>query len=167
MVQRLCVLVPAATGVDHIGSTSVPGLAAKDCLDVMVRVASLDTVDLGGLASAGFRERPEDWNRSEAVDGVEVPKRVFAPPAGGRAVNVHVRPDGSATARFALLFRDYLRVEEVSRSAWGEFKLALAGSVGDLSAYGRVKQAAYPMLMRLAEQWVESVGWEPRAGSSK
>lgn len=162
LVQRLTDLAPGAIGIDHIGSTSVPGLAAKDCLDAMIRVDSLESVDLDGLVSSGFRERPEVWSRSESIDGVSIPKRVFAPSVGGRAVNVHVRLDGSATSRFALLFRDYLRADEVSRDAWGDFKLRLAESVTNIYAYGQIKQTAYPLLMRLAEQWAETAPWEPR-----
>jgi GrpB-like predicted nucleotidyltransferase (UPF0157 family) len=37
LVARLALLVPTAVAIDHIGSTAVPGLPAKDCLDVMIR----------------------------------------------------------------------------------------------------------------------------------
>ena len=40
-VEILRGLVPAAVAIDHIGSTSVPGLPAKDCLDLMVQVVEL------------------------------------------------------------------------------------------------------------------------------
>lgn len=73
-------LLPEATQVDHIGSTSVPGLAAKDCIDLMVQVPSLDASDVGArLAKAGHRLRPEPWNREETSFGVTYRKQVFAP----------------------------------------------------------------------------------------
>ncbi|MFJ6572240.1 GrpB family protein [Streptomyces sp. NPDC091292] len=81
-----------AVAIDHIGSTSVPGLPAKDCIDVQMRVRSIDevrTVPL--LAAIGFRCRPESWNRSEISGGRRCSKLVFAPPVGARSCNVHVR----------------------------------------------------------------------------
>ena len=53
--------VKAAIGpvaVDHIGSTSVPGLAAKDCIDIQVRVTTLDEdLIVSRLERIGFRYR--------------------------------------------------------------------------------------------------------------
>ncbi len=84
LVSRLEHLVPAAVAVDYIGSTSVAGMPAKDCIDAMVRVRSLTDADFGALVADGFRERPEDWNQMETFDEATYPKRVFAPPPGGR-----------------------------------------------------------------------------------
>src|SRR4051795_8173481 len=51
--------LPDALAVDHIGSTSVPGLAAKDCLDLMVQLAQLhEGAVTAALAARGFRVRP-------------------------------------------------------------------------------------------------------------
>ncbi len=161
LVDRLRQLVPSATAVDHIGSTAVPGLCAKDCLDAMVRVTALPGADLTPLLDAGFRERPEEWNRAETIDGVAHPKRVFAPPIGGRPVNVHVREAGSATARYALLFRDYLRADQDSRDSWGQFKTRLAETEADIYAYGQIKATIQPRLMTLAERWAVDSGWQP------
>lgn len=91
MAAWLARSLPGAEATDHIGSTSVPGLPAKDCIDLMVRVESLPDTDLRPLANAGYRERPEQWNRVETLGTTEHPKRVFAPPVGGRSVNIHVR----------------------------------------------------------------------------
>lgn len=54
MAAELARLLPDALAVDHIGSTAVPGLPAKDCIDVMVRVDSLAGIDLGPLSAAGY-----------------------------------------------------------------------------------------------------------------
>jgi GrpB-like predicted nucleotidyltransferase (UPF0157 family) len=62
IAARLAQMIPGAKAPDHIGSTSVPGLPAKDCIDLMVRVGSLPDVDLSPLTQAGYRERPEEWN---------------------------------------------------------------------------------------------------------
>ncbi|MBO2446443.1 GrpB family protein [Actinomadura barringtoniae] len=149
----------AALAIDHVGSTSVPGLAAKDCIDVQVRVERLDERVSALMAEIGFRERPEPWNRIEVSGGVECRKVVFAPPVGARRCNVHVREDGGANARYALLFRDYLRADEVAREAWGAFKQRLAVSVPDLFDYGQIKASVMPVLMGSAERWAAATGW--------
>ncbi|MGW1838601.1 GrpB family protein [Streptomyces sp. NPDC002067] len=151
--------------VDHVGSTSVPGLAAKDCLDIQVR-----TVPLGAevteraaalLGAAGFRLRPEPWNRTEVSSGHRCRKLVFAPPPGARRINVHLREHGGPNARYALLFRDHLRADGTARDAWGTFKQRLAAAVPDLAAYGQIKQPATEVLMLGAERWAAATGWEP------
>ncbi|TYB64417.1 GrpB family protein [Nonomuraea sp. PA05] len=154
-----------ARAIDHVGSTSVPGLAAKDCVDVQVRVDAIEEDRLVALlAAAGFRCRPEPWNRVEVSFGQECRKLVFAPPVGARRCNVHVREMGGQNARFALLFRDYLRADEVARLAWGAFKKRLALSVPDLLDNGQVKAPATAVLMRAAERWAAETGWRPAPG---
>lgn len=152
-------MLPDARAVDHIGSTAVPGLPAKDCIDLMVRVDSLAAIDLDPLAAAGYRERPEEWNRVEALGASTHPKRVFAPPVGGRSTNIHVRETGAPTARYSLLFRDFLRSSDDHRDTWGRLKTRLAEEHLDIYAYGQVKAAAQPLLMALAEQWATETGW--------
>ena len=151
-----------AVSIDHIGSTSVPGLPAKDCIDIQVRVASLaDPALTSALAGIGWRLRPEPWNHREVSGGVACEKLVFAPPVGARASNLHVRAAGAPNARYALLFRDYLRADGPARDAWGAFKRRLADSVPDLFAYGQIKAPATDMLMIAAERWAADTGWSP------
>ncbi|MGW5355975.1 GrpB family protein [Streptomyces sp. NPDC004031] len=153
----------AALAIDHVGSTSVPGLAAKDCVDVQVRVRSLTGQDderyAAPLAALGFRRRPEPWNRAEVCGGRECRKLVFAPPVGARSCNVHLRAYDGPNTRFALLFRDYLRADAESRQAWGDFKQRLALAVPDLSGYGQIKAPATLVLMAAAERWAAATGW--------
>ncbi|MFG2225970.1 GrpB family protein [Streptomyces sp. NPDC048644] len=154
-----------AVAIDHIGSTSVPGLQAKDCIDVQVRVGSLDASrDVARLTGIGFRLRPEPWNTTEVSFGTQCRKRVFAPPVGARSCNVHVREADGPNARFALLFRDYLRADDPARRAWGDFKERLALSVPELSSYGRIKAPAATVLLGAAERWAADVGWSADSG---
>jgi dephospho-CoA kinase len=151
-----------AVAIDHVGSTSVPGLAAKDCIDVQVRVRTLDDEALAGLfEEGGFRCRPEPWNRAEVTGGREFRKLVFAPPTGARPVNIHIREAAGANARFALLFRAFLSAEDDSRRAWATFKRRLAVSVPDLLDYGQIKAPATEILMAAAERWATATGWTP------
>lgn len=150
--------------IDHIGSTSVSGLAAKDVIDIQIRVPVIEERRMTAVFERnGYRRRPETWNNLEATRTGEIPKLVFAPPADTRSCNVHVRVDGTTGARDSLLFRDYLRQDRQVRNTWGLFKVALAESVprGDLLAYGRVKQPAWILLMRAADSWARQVDWEP------
>jgi GrpB-like predicted nucleotidyltransferase (UPF0157 family) len=154
------VLGHAAITVDHVGSTSVPGLAAKDCIDVQITVAALDEAwTVSRMGSIGFRCRPEPWNRVEVSSGVASRKLVFAPPPGHRLCNVHVRKHGGRGARFALLFRDYLRADETAREAWAAFKKRLAESAPGLADYGQIKSPATEILIRAAEMWAAQTGW--------
>ncbi|MEV5980462.1 GrpB family protein [Streptomyces sp. NPDC052114] len=156
-------LVGLAVAVDHVGSTSVPGLAAKDCVDVQVRMTSLDEArDVPLLAALGFRCRPEPWNRSEISFGRSGPKLVFAPPPGARRCNVHLREHGRSNATYALLFRDYLRADRGAREAWGAFKRRLARSARTLEEYGQIKAPATDALMAGARLWAVQTGWTPR-----
>src|SRR5699024_9964293 len=100
---------------DHIGSTAVPGLVAKDVLDLQVGVADLAAADqlADALARAGFPPVPGHWFDSPK-DGLAQPgavwdKRFHANADPGRAVNLHVRVAGGPGWRYALLCRDWLR----------------------------------------------------------
>jgi GrpB-like predicted nucleotidyltransferase (UPF0157 family) len=152
----------AAVRVSHVGSTSVPGLAAKDCIDVQVEVRALDEqVIVGCLGAAGFRLRPEPWNRVEPAPGGPCPKLVFAPPEGERAGNVHVAEAASEAARRKLLFRDFLRAHDTARDAWGDFKQRLAVMATDIYQYGQVKAGPTEILLIAAESWARQTGWTP------
>lgn len=153
------VLGPTAILIDHVGSTSIPGLAAKDVIDIQVRVTSVDDAVVPAMASVGFRCRPEPWNRSETSLGITCPKLVFAAPVGAHFCNIRIRQADAPNSRFALLFRDYLRADDVARDAWGAFKKRFAVSVIDYADYGQIKAPATEILIRAAEQWAANRGW--------
>ncbi len=147
-------LGPTAVRVSHVGSTSVPGLAAKDCIDVQVEVQALDEELITGcFAGIGFRLRPEPWNRVEPAPGGACPKLVFAPPEGERASNIHVLEAASEAARRKLLFRDFLSAHDTARDAWGDFKQRLAALAADICQYGQAKAGPTEILLIAAESW--------------
>ena len=151
-----------ALRIDHIGSTSVPGLDAKDTVDIQVTVADLD--DAQPLVQAGFQDffvaadhRPpghdgpeEDWS-----------KRFFTQPDHERRANVHVRLIGWPNQRYALLFRDYLRAHPPAADAYAELKRQLAKELRDLVTYTEVKDPACDLIMVAAETWASATGWAP------
>jgi len=156
-------LGPEALRIDHIGSTAVPGLPAKNVIDVQVAVADLGDAD--ALASAGFRpfadvvedHRPPGDERPDA----EWAKRLFLEPPDERRANVHVRVLGSANQRYALLFRDYLRARPATAEAYAELKRRLAEHMPDIDTYADVKDPAVDLIALAAEEWAAATGWEP------
>ncbi|PTT70754.1 dephospho-CoA kinase [Arthrobacter sp. HMWF013] len=156
--------------VDHIGSTAVPGLAAKDVIDLQVTVAGLDVADKIAplLADAGFPLVPGagfDTPKPSTPDPAQWQKRFHANADPGRAVNVHVRQAGSAGWRYALLFRDWLRSDPEAARSYGEHKRSLteqlAGSRGT-RAYAEAKEpwftdVAWPRM----DAWSARTGWAP------
>jgi GrpB-like predicted nucleotidyltransferase (UPF0157 family) len=148
--------------VSHVGSTSVPGLAAKDCIDVQVEARALDEgLITGCFARIGFRLRPEPWNRAEPTSGGPCPKLVFAPPEGDRASNIHVVVAASEAARRKLLFRDFLRANPAARDAWSDFKQRLAAMASDIYQYGQAKAGPTEILLIAAESWASQARWAP------
>ena len=100
-----------ALRIDHIGSTSVTGLAAKDVIDIQITVAALTPELLQAMAALGYTQPEGVWrdHRPAQAQGPETDweKWFFNPPAGQRRTHTHVRVGGRANQRYALLFRDY------------------------------------------------------------
>ena len=155
-----------AQRLDHIGSTSVPGLAAKDRIDVQLTVADLEHFEpvQAALERLGYTiaprnmsdHRPPGW---EGPDDQWV-KRFFRPPAGQRPTNLHVRVAGRANQRYPLLFRDYLRAHPRSAAAYAELKRRLAENLRDPDTYPDVKDPACDLIAVAAEDWAAAVSWE-------
>jgi GrpB-like predicted nucleotidyltransferase (UPF0157 family) len=118
-----------AAGVEHIGSTAVPGLAAKPIIDVLVTVASIDPDDdyVAALESVGYELRVREEGH-----------RMFRPLA--RNVHVHVWAEGSTEAVDYLLLRDRLRSNPADRQAYEAVKRDLAREDWpDVNYYARAK----------------------------
>lgn len=157
LISHLTTLVPDAVAIEHIGSTSIPGMAAKPCIDLMIVVSDLETSRVDPqLTGAGFRRRPEPWNNFEPGEGRDWPKMVFAPPVGGPNCNIHVRQVGAPTTRVARLFRDYLTANPDKVIIWSDFKRAIAAVAPDLASYGQIKAPAWSLLMECATTWAKA-----------
>ena len=152
--------------IHHIGSTSVPGLAAKDLIDVQVTVRSLGQAGEGdALLAAGFASHG-DIDRDHRPPGHDGPdeglrKRMFTERPGDRRTNIHVRVAGAFNQRYAILFRDYVRAHPLARDAYGHLKKRLVVQFdGDRDRYYDIKDPAIDMLMAGAEEWARASGWE-------
>ena len=159
-----------ALRINHIGSTSVPGLPAKNVIDVQVAVAALDRETLATrLTAVGlvFREPVDRDHVPPAGPPTEMDwRKLFfrqATPEGRRA-NIHVRVLGAANQRYAVLFRDYLRASITARDSYAAVKRALAELHPDnIDAYLLVKDPVCDIIIEAAELWAKTVGWETPA----
>lgn len=162
--QRIIDRLKAAGGaailrVDHVGSTSLAGLDAKDVVDIQVTVASLQDADqiAGALAAVGFP-------RVTGVDS-DVPhddtgrwgKRLYGAADPGRPANIHVRVDGWPNQRFALLFPAWLAANPDAREAYAEVKRAALNAPDYADAKEPWFAEAYPEALA----WAEATGWKP------
>lgn len=153
--------------IDHIGSTAVPGLAAKDVIDVQVTVADLAQADrlAPAFERAGYRPTPYRHDHRPAGDASDPglwEKRLWQSPPGARRVNVHVRVAGWPNQRYALLFRDYLRARPHAAAAYARLKQGLAERFGnDLAAYTDLKDSACDLIIAAAEDGAATgrAGW--------
>jgi GrpB-like predicted nucleotidyltransferase (UPF0157 family) len=155
-----------AQRIDHIGSTAVPGLPSKDVIDVQVTVE--DEAMLGRVSTTLERQ---GWRGGDSADDHVVPglptdpsewkKAFFHEPEGSRRANVHVRMAGRANQRYALVFRDYLRVHPDAAAAYAEVKRQLALLAPSGGVYADAKDPACDLIYQAAEVWATQTGWKP------
>lgn len=147
-----------ALRVDHIGSTSIPGLAAKPIIDIQMSVRDVadESAYLDGCVASGF----ELYSRDEE-------HRFFhVPPPSPRVAQLHVCQSGASFEREHLLFRDYLCSNSSARDRYATTKEAASLRWGeDRIAYTYAKNNLIMDLLDEAETWAHTSGWIV-AGSS-
>jgi GrpB-like predicted nucleotidyltransferase (UPF0157 family) len=151
--QRLTAALGAtAVRVDHVGSTAVPGLAAKPVVDIQVGVPDVENEDgyVAGIESLGVSLRMREPGH-----------RYFRPPPHEpRIVQIHVCAAASDWERTHLLFRDYLRSHPEDRDAYSALKLELADRYrNDRIAYNEAKTGFILDTLELANRWAEETDW--------
>jgi len=151
-----------AVSLDHIGSTAVPGLVAKDVLDLQVGVASFDDADdpgfVASLDAAGFVRMPGEWD-DHGHDGTRWPKRFHGSCDPGRIAHVHVREVGSPGWEWALRFRDWLRADADERAAYATMKTELATGMASTADYAVAKEPWFDAADERARAWAARTGW--------
>lgn len=140
----------AAIRIDHIGSTSIPGMPAKPIIDIDLTVRDPDDEAgyLPALESAGYllrvREPGHRMVRTPELD-----------------VHVHVCAPGSDWQRRHLLFRDWLRHSDDDRVAYADLKASLAAREwSDMNEYAAAKGPLIGEITERAEQWALRTGWQ-------
>ena len=128
--------------IEHVGSTSVPGLAAKpviDC-DIVVdsdQVAAATSV----LVALGFRSLGE----------LGIPQRwAFKEPARLAGTNTYVIVDGSLSLRNHIGVRDLLRADAALREEYAAVKKRVGAVASDIDAYGQGKNAVVQRILAAA-----------------
>ncbi|OBG63673.1 dephospho-CoA kinase [Mycobacterium sp. E3339] len=166
-----------AIRVDHIGSTAVADLPAKDVIDVQVTVESLAVADevAESLLSVGYprlehitadaakpdaRSTVQDFDHSD--DTALWHKRIHASADPGRPTNVHIRVAGWPNQQFALLFVDWLNANADVREQYSRMKReADAAAGGDIMRYITAKEPWFRDAYRQAWEWADTTGWKP------
>jgi GrpB-like predicted nucleotidyltransferase (UPF0157 family) len=111
-------LGPRCLLIQHVGSTSVPGLSAKPIIDMVLEVpdSAAEPAYVPDLEAAGYvlRVREPDWFEHRLFKGPDV------------NVNLHVFSAGCPETRRMLVFRDHLRSDEADRELYQRTKQELA-----------------------------------------
>lgn len=169
VVARLAAALPGqGIRVDHIGSTSVTDLIAKDVIDLQIGVPRLADADSDSFLDAlrrigylGVADHVQDHPHPVEAPAAQWQKRFFGGCDPGRIVHVHVREIGSAGWEFALAFRDWLRSEPAAREEYAALKRLLAAQSTTTRDYTEAKEpwfeAAYPRVL----EWIREACWTP------
>ncbi|MUL63537.1 dephospho-CoA kinase [Mycobacterium sp. CBMA 234] len=165
-----------AVRVDHIGSTAVPGLDAKDVIDIQVTVTSLELADelTDLLQPAGYphTDITEDVAKTDARstvaefdhsdDATLWDKRFHASADPGRPTNVHIRVDGWPGQQFALLFPAWIAANDEERMEYLALKHdAMAAAPATSGQYADAKEPWLADAYRRAWAWADETGWRP------
>jgi len=137
------VLGHMATAIEHVGSTAVPGLAAKPIIDIDLLLKLPDDLPLAisELASIGYQHRGD----------LGIPSReAFHAPAGDLHHHLYVCPDNTEYQRH-IAFRDYLRAHSKESDFYASLKLQLAIRFrDDREAYNNAKAEFVETILRIA-----------------
>lgn len=153
-----------AVRIDHIGSTSVPGLPAKDIIDIQITVADFEEPLTSKLESLGFTRLVEYSNdhRPPTADGPDSDweKRYFKRPTEMRPMNLHVRAERRPNQRYPILFRDYLRGHPMATGAYALIKQHLSRMhPDDIEFYYDIKDPVCDIVIDAAEEWARLTSW--------
>ncbi len=141
------------TEIHHIGSTSVPGLAAKPVIDLMPLTTDIARIDACSqtLQDAGY----QPWGEY-GLPG----RRLFTRDADGvRTHNLHFYAEGHADVARHLAFRDYLRAHDLVCDQYAVIKRqAYAEHPADIAAYSAAKNDWIKRAEQLALLWYRTGG---------
>ncbi|MEU4417051.1 dephospho-CoA kinase [Nocardia salmonicida] len=162
----------SAVRIDHVGSTAVHGLPAKDIIDIQVAVADMATAEslTDALTAGGFppatRVTHDNPKPSEGdPDGADLTrwgKRLHGNADPGRPANIHLRVQDSLGQRFALDLRDWLRANDSARAEYLAVKRGAELAAADLTydaagdAYYVVKEPWFDAVYPVVTEWARA-----------
>jgi GrpB-like predicted nucleotidyltransferase (UPF0157 family) len=128
--------------IEHIGSTSVPGLAAKPVIDCDIVVDEQDVAAAAqALTGLGFKPRGD----------LGIPLRwAFKEPERLAGTNTYVIVEGSLSLRNHLAVRDILRTDAGLRERYAATKRRVGATAADIDEYGRGKNAMVQEILATA-----------------
>ncbi|MBT3274227.1 MAG: GrpB family protein [Spirochaetales bacterium] len=144
-----------ALRIDHIGSTSIPGILAKPVIDIQISVDGFEPFD-------GIRDPLEALRYRWCSDNPDLSKRYFREPVGEHRIHIHVRKLGSWQQQLSLLFRDYLRTHNEECREYERVKVELAKRFRN--ERGKYVDGKDPIIWEIlcrATKWVQRTCWEP------
>jgi GrpB-like predicted nucleotidyltransferase (UPF0157 family) len=148
--RRLAGTLPYALSIEHIGSTSVPGLAAKPIIDMVVVVPEVSavTADVSGLERLGYVFRPLAFPDDDE-------HAFFARDTGGRRTHhLHVFASTSSSPQQNRIFRAYLVAHPEAARRYAAAKRKAAQLCPDSRArYADAKEAVMLELVEEARRW--------------
>jgi ornithine cyclodeaminase/alanine dehydrogenase-like protein (mu-crystallin family)/GrpB-like predicted nucleotidyltransferase (UPF0157 family) len=128
--------------IEHVGSTSVPGLAAKPVIDCDIVVAA-EHVEAAIAVLAGLGFTP--------LGDLGIAQRwAFREPEQLAATNTYVIVDGSLSLRNHRALRDRLRADPQLRDEYGRVKKAVGARAHTMEEYGRGKNAIVQRILAAA-----------------
>lgn len=133
--------------IHHIGSTSIPQMAAKPIIDVLIEVTDIEAVDLyeEAFTQLGYEARGEN-----GIQG----RRFFIKGGEQRTHHVHIFTEGHPEVKRHVLFRDYLIAHPAEAQQYRTLKESLAATyVNDIDSYVAGKHAFIQRIDQLAAQW--------------
>lgn len=178
---RIVARIKAACGhravrVDHIGSTAVPGMDARNVIGIQVSVKSMALADecSDGLLAVGYprveritADVPQTDARSTvgSFEHSDEPalwqKRFHASADPGRPTNVHIRVAGWPNQQFALLFIDWLGANPEAREDYLAVKRRAEQAAAGIARYAEAEEPWFADAYRRAWAWADLVNWSP------
>src|SRR5215469_13041795 len=128
--------------IEHVGSTSVPGLAAKPIIDCDIVVGEADVAAASGvLVSLGFAPLGE----------LGIPQRwAFKEPTRLSGTNTYVVVNGCLSLRNHLAVRDTLRADAALRDEYAAVKREAGARAANIDEYGQAKTAMVQKILATA-----------------
>ncbi len=158
------ILGDLALRIDHIGSTSVPGLGAKDVIDIQITVRELTPKIIVKMVDSGYLQSEHTRDHvplGEDDDPRLWEKLLFTQAEGQRRAHIHVRVDGNPNQKYPLLFRDYLRAHPKSARSIELIKREIAKRhADDVEAYYDIKDPVYDLIWDAALDWSRYINWD-------
>jgi len=145
-----------AVAIEHVGSTAIPGIAAKPVIDIGVALRSYDDAPkcITPLVEMGY----------QCLGEYGIPGRIFfrkrtdAPLPGqthsgvGRTHQVHMYAEGHSEYVQHILFRDYIRSHPIDARDYEQLKRRLAAEYDDVEAYAQAKSDFVQRILSAARE---------------